>query len=112
MVEGQGPYNVTLVLSAQPTSSVTVTLSISETFQQNEGRTGLTIAANTRSHVFRPDNWNTPFVAQLLPQDDSIAENPYIYDLSVAVASDDPSFAGLATQTAVLQLDDDDSARV
>ena len=66
MVEGQGPYNVTLVLSAQPTSSVTVTLSISETFQQNEGRTGLTIAANTRSHIFRPDNWDTSRMRRIM----------------------------------------------
>lgn len=85
-----------VVLGAQPSSHVTVTIA-------NDGRT----LTNVPSLTFTDSNWDTPQTVTVSAVDNPIIEGAQTSVLTHAVASGDPTFDGLSVELGVLVLDND-----
>lgn len=119
MHEGQ-TYNVSLTLATEPAAFVDVTLSlalnVSDVLNADDVP-GMIISydgmeSDTISHRFYPEEWNTPFIVTLVPQQDFVFEGTYSYDLSLALSSEDELYSLANRNTARVYLEDDDSPGV
>lgn len=98
--EAGGSAQVTVVLSAQPTASVTIALASSD---PTEG--SLSVA----QVVFTPQNWNVPQTVTVTGVNDFEPDGPIQYTVVTgAAASADPAFSGInPSDVAATNLDDD-----
>lgn len=119
MLEGQ-PYNVSLTLASEPTAFVDATfglvLNASGVLNANS-EPGLMIShagieSDTITHRFHIEDWDVPFVVTLVPQHDFVFEGMYSYDLNLVLHSADELYSLVASSTARVYLEDDDSPGV
>jgi hypothetical protein len=102
--ETGGTQTFSLVLTSQPTSSVTISISSGDT---TEG----TVAPALRT--FSTVNWNVPQVITVTGVDDAIADGNQDYNVVVHVAlAADPAYGGLADQQLVFTNVDNETAGV
>jgi hypothetical protein len=101
VTEGGATDTYTLVLTSQPSSNVTVTLSPSA--QLTTVPTPL---------VFSPTNWNVAQTVTVSAVDDGIVEGPHSGTVAHAVASADASYNGLTVAPVAVSITDNDSATV
>ena len=92
----------TVVLDAQPTSDVVITIVSSDTGE----------ATVTSTLTFTPANWDTPQIATITGIDDDIIDGSQTSTITVSVddASSDYYFDGVADQTVSVSTTDDDVA--
>ena len=92
----------TVVLDAQPTSDVVITIVSSDTGE----------ATVTSTLTFTPANWDTPQIATITGIDDDIIDGSQTSTITVSVddANSDDDFDGVADQTVSVSTTDDDVA--
>ena len=92
----------TVVLNAQPTSDVVITIVSSDTGE----------ATVTSTLTFTPANWDTPQVATITGVDDDIIDGSQTSTITVSVddANSDDDFDAVADQTVSVSTTDDDVA--
>jgi hypothetical protein len=90
----------TVVLTSEPTGSVTINLSSSDTTEGTVSPTSLT---------FTPGNWNTPQSATVTGVDDAVDEGNIDYCVNATSGSSDPNYNGRSFDCAVnvTNIDDD-----
>ncbi|RMH77222.1 MAG: DUF4347 domain-containing protein [Cyanobacteria bacterium J007] len=100
VAEGGSGDAYQVVLTARPTAETTVN----------------TIAdsrlSTTSQLVFTPENWNIPQAIDVTAIDDTIAQGNQILTISHSIASADPNYDGLATDSVMVDAIDNDSAGV
>ena len=92
----------TVVLDAQPTSDVVITITSSDTGE----------ATVTSTLTFTPANWDTPQVATITGEDDDIIDGSQTSTITVSIddANSDDDFDAIADQTVSVSTTDDDVA--
>ena len=92
----------TVVLDAQPTSDVVITITSSDTGE----------ATVTSTLTFTPANWDTPQVATITGVDDDIIDGSQTSTITVSIddANSDDDFDAIADQTVSVSTTDDDVA--
>ena len=92
----------TVVLDAQPTSDVVITITSSDTGE----------ATVTSTLTFTPANWDTPQVATITGVDDDIIDGSQTSTITVSIddANSDDDFDVIADQTVSVSTTDDDVA--
>ena len=93
-----------VVLSAQPTSKVTVKLTSSDESE-------LSILSSS-TLIFEPDNWNVPQTVLLQVNDDSDADGTQYAQIDMTSTSADKDFNGLSASTEKYSILDNESASV
>ncbi|MDP6297881.1 MAG: hypothetical protein QF388_00535, partial [Acidimicrobiales bacterium] len=104
-----------IVLTAQPTSDVEITLSQPTDANSNEN---LILNANIsdeatisiQSLTFTPENWNTPQVITVTPENDGLIDGDIQFEILAEIndATSDPDFTNVDSETVVgTNLDDD-----
>ncbi|HEY3371327.1 MAG TPA: Calx-beta domain-containing protein [Prolixibacteraceae bacterium] len=98
--EAGGSVNFSIVLTSQPTTNVTISLSSSKT---NEGTVSPT------SVVFTPSDWNTARTVTVSGVDDNYVDGTVAYTIITAAAvSGDPNYSGVnAADVSVSNTDND-----
>jgi hypothetical protein len=92
----------TVVLTAQPTAAVTVTLASSDVSEGTVGPTQM---------VFTGADWSTPQTATVTGVDDDVDDGDVAYTIVTTVGSADPNDNGLAAvDVSVTNIDDDGAA--
>ena len=93
----QGTF--TVVLTSQPTDSVTVGLSSSDT---TEG------TVSTPSLTFSTSNWDTPQTVTVTGVDDNVVDGTRVFNISFVLTSSDLNYSGLAVSDASVPNVDND----
>ena len=101
--EAGGTATFTVVLAAQPTADVTVSLASSD---PTEG------TASASTLVFTPDNWNVPRTVTVTGVDDAEDDGDIGYAIVTAAASTDAAYDGLAVPDVGVTNADNDVAGV
>ncbi|HEU0031877.1 MAG TPA: Calx-beta domain-containing protein [Kofleriaceae bacterium] len=98
--ESGGTASFTIVLTAEPTGTVTIPLSSSDTGEGTVGQTEV---------VFTPLDWDAPQVVTVTGVDDALADGNQVFAIVTGAAtSTDPAYAGLdAGNVSITNLDDD-----
>jgi hypothetical protein len=99
VAEGDTTDLYTLVLTSQPTSSVTVNVDA-----------GNQLVSNPSTVVFTPDNWNTPQSVMIAAVNDNIAEGNHTGILKNTVSSLDSFYDKFALDEVTVGILDDDHA--
>ena len=97
--EGGATGSYTVVLTTQPTGTVTVTV----------GDTSDDISASPSSLTFTTVNWNTAQTVTVTADDDSIAEGEETATLTHAVTSTDSDYSGLSVDSVTVTVEDNDT---
>lgn len=102
--EAGGTATFQIVLTSEPTASVTIGLTSSD---MGEG----TVSAV--SVVFTTSNWNTPQTATITGQDDAVDDDDVTYTIVTAAASsNDSKYGGMAVEDITVVNRDDDTAGI
>ncbi len=102
VTEGGTSDSYLVALSTQPSSAVTVTLSVNNA-QLGSDKTVLT---------FTPVNWNTSQVVTVTAVDDHLDEGLHLSQISHTATSSDPDYNGLYVPDVVLSIVDNDTSGV
>ncbi len=103
VTEGGPADTYTVVLTSQPTASVTITLAY------NAAQIGTT---PTTTLTFTTGNWNVAQVVSVLAADDAVAEGPQQVTITHTAASADAGYNGLAVASVNVAVTDNDTAGV
>ncbi|NEP13050.1 MAG: DUF4347 domain-containing protein [Symploca sp. SIO2C1] len=93
-----------IVLSAAPTSVVTVLINNTDTTE------GTVVGVNTVSSTsirFSPTNWFNPRIFQVIGVDDGVNDGDILYDINITSSSADPAFDNNVEVVQVTNLDND-----
>ena len=103
--EDGGSVTFTVQLDSEPTSSVTIPVSSSDS---GEGTAG------TSSLVFTPSNWDVAQTVTVTGQDDAVDDGDVAYSIVLGAAtSTDPNYSGVdADDVSLTNLDDGDTAGI
>jgi hypothetical protein len=102
--EAGGTATFTVVLTSQPTASVTIGLSSSDT---SEG------TISTNSLTFTAADWSSPQTVTVTGQDDDLADGNVVYSIVTSPAtSADPNYGGLDPEDVLVTNVDDESVGI
>ena len=102
--EAGGTDTFQIVLASEPTASVTIGLTSSDS---GEG------TASVVSVVFTTSNWNTPQTVMITGQDDAVDDDDVTYTVVTAAASsNDPKYGGMAVDDVSVVNRDNDTAGI
>ena len=101
---GDETAQFTVVLSAQPTAEVVISLASSDTSE-------LTILGSDKL-IFTADQWNTPQTVTLKPEDDSVADGIQPVFIKLTSESEDANFNLLEAETENYNITDDETPGV
>ena len=90
-----------VVLTAQPTADVMVTLASSDVSEGTVSPTQM---------IFTSADWFTPQIATVTGVDDDVADGNVAYTIVTTVGSDDPNYNGIAAADVSVTNTDDDGA--
>ncbi|MGL4461273.1 MAG: choice-of-anchor Q domain-containing protein, partial [Planctomycetia bacterium] len=96
VVEGGAGDTLTIVLTAQPSADVVVTINL-----------GAGLAASTTTLVFTTLDWQVPRQVAITAVDDPFVEGPRTATVSFTTVSADPSFNGLSVPPVTVSIADD-----
>lgn len=104
VTEGGATDTVEVVLQSQPTSDVTVAISV--------GSDLVVDAPSPATLTFTAVNWNVAQVATISADDDQTVEGPHTDTVDAASTSSDPSYAPLSAAQLTANITDNDNASV
>ena len=101
ITEGGATDNISIVLNRPPTNNVTVTII---TDDQS--------TANRETIVFTPENATIPVAVVIQAEDDVTIEGEHSSTIDFEVTSEDPDFDGLAIESVLATITDNDGAEI
>ena len=102
--EAGGTANFTIVLTSEPTSSVSIDLESSQTAE------GILTASSV---TFTSQNWDTPQTVTVTGQDDYVDDGDVNYTIfTLAASSSDTNYSGASSDNVILSNTDDDIAGI
>ena len=106
VVEGAGTYAYDVMLTARPSSSVSVTI---DPDQQTDAGNGAGVPAIL---IFAPSQWSTPQRVRVVAVDDDLSEGDHTSTIRHSSRSTDPDFDRLPVPVVVVDITDDDNDKV
>jgi hypothetical protein len=109
IIEGQTmPASLTITLSSQPRSSVTIATDLTRANQQTlQQHPYEDLEISPSITVFTRENWNEPHVIDLVCVDDDSVEDVTMYDLGFIISSEDTMYAAMHQSCAIVISDND-----